>query len=36
MKKVLSLRTLSYLTAVALLILAACSDSNKIDFTATD
>jgi len=35
MKKVRSLR-LSYLAAAIMLMLAACSDSNKIDFTATD
>jgi hypothetical protein len=35
MKKVRSLR-LSYLVAAFMLFLASCSDSNKIDFTATD
>ncbi len=35
MKKVRSLR-LSYLVTAIILVLASCSDSNKIDFTSTD
>lgn len=36
MKNLFGMKTLSYLTVAFIMFLASCSDSNKIDFTASD